>query len=466
MKILLTVHQFLPHYFSGTEILTYSVARDLLRRGHDVAVLTGFPAAGGTTDEQRFDQYDLDGLKVYRFHHAYVPMGWQKVITELDFNNWLSAGYFHKIINEFKPDLVHFFHFGRLSAAMIDVTINAGVPAYYTPTDFWSLCPPAQLLRNGKVCPGPSRFGGNCVKHIAELSLWPYMKWFNRAVPDFVADIGVALTSKGWLPPYPLHKEVLATGGRKNFIVPRLNWLRAIITPTQLMTNVLTTNGVDQRLIHQSAYGIDIPREGSPLPPRHQNQPLTIGYIGTLAPHKGCHVLMEAFSRIDDGRVRLKVYGNLKDFPDYLAKLKTIAAGSAQVEFCGTFANDKIADVLEGIDVLVVPSVWYENTPLVIYSALAAKRPLIVSDFPGMTEVVKNETNGLVFPASNSEKLSQHLMRLRDQPDFLIALSENCQRPKSIPEYVDELLDIYAREPLIPLNERNLSGLQNIPVLA
>jgi len=360
---------------------------------------------------------------------------------------------------------VHFFHFGRLGAAMVDVAVKAGVPAYYTPTDFWSICPTSQLLRDGKPCPGPSRYGGNCVKHVAELSHWPFMKFFNKAVPDVVADFGVWLTAKNWMPPYPLHREVLATGGRRAFNMRRLNWLHAVIAPTSLMTGALTSNGLNPALINQSAYGIDIPREGAAITSRDVTKPLTVGYIGTLAPHKGCHVLIQAFRRIDDGRARLKIYGNLVDFPDYLAKMKAIAAGSPNIEFCGTFPSEKIADVLEGMDMLVVPSVWYENMPLVIFSALAAKRPPIVSDYPGMTEVVKHEDNGLVFPPGDSETLAKHLMRLRDEPELLPRLSANCRRPKSSAEYADELLALYAKGPLIDMAARDYTGLQPIPTL-
>ncbi|MDX2145683.1 MAG: glycosyltransferase family 4 protein [Rhodospirillaceae bacterium] len=465
MKILLTVHQFVPDYFSGTEVLTLTTAKALRARGHEVVVLTGFPDRSGKRDDQRFDQYEHEGLKVYRFHHAYVPMGGQNVITELDFNNVLAARYFARIVADFKPDVAHFFHFGRLGTAMIDVAVRAGIPAYYTPTDFWSLCPPAQLLRGGKPCPGPSRYGGNCVKHVAELSLWPYMKLFNAAVPDVVADFGVWLTAKGWLLPYPLHKEVLATGGRKAFNMRRLNWLHGVVAPTQLMTGALTSNGLNPQLIHQSAYGIDIPREGTAIAARDPKTPLTVGYIGTLAPHKGCHVLVEAFRHIDDGRAKLKIYGNLVDFPDYLAKMKAIAAGSPNIEFLGTFPSEKIADVLAGVDLLVVPSVWYENMPLVIFSALAAKRPVVVSDYPGMTEVITHEVNGLVFPPGDSESLSKHLVRLRDEPALLPSLSQNCRRPKSSAEYADELLALYAKGPLVPLAARDTTGLQDLKPL-
>src|SRR3954453_16743152 len=78
MKILLTVHQFFPEYFSGTEVLTYSVARELLSRGHAVAVMTGFPARKNLPPHERLDEYQIDGIHVFRFHHAYVRMNGQK----------------------------------------------------------------------------------------------------------------------------------------------------------------------------------------------------------------------------------------------------------------------------------------------------------------------------------------------------------------------------------------------------
>jgi glycosyltransferase involved in cell wall biosynthesis len=103
--------------------------------------------------------------------------------------------------------------------------------------------------------------------------------------------------------------------------------------------------------------------------------------------------------------------------------------------------------------------------PLVIFSALAAKRPPVVSDYPGMTEVVKHEVNGLVFPPGDSETLAKHLIRLRDDPALLPALSGNCRRPKSSAEYADELLALYAKGPLVPMNERDFTGLQDLKPL-
>jgi glycosyltransferase involved in cell wall biosynthesis len=114
------------------------------------------------------------------------------------------------------------------------------------------------------------------------------------------------------------------------------------------------------------------------------------------------------------------------------------------IEFRGTFPNDRVAAVLAGLDVLIVPSIWYENTPLVIYSAFAAKCPVVASDFPGMSEVVRDGWNGLTFPAGDIQSLYAQLTRLLNDSTLIESLSANCSLPKSTREYVDELLSLYA----------------------
>ena len=85
MRILLTTHQFFPQFAAGTEILTYSVARELIKRGHVVRVLAGYPSSANLADEDRFDEYDFEGIHVYRFHHAYTPMGGQASLIEVGY---------------------------------------------------------------------------------------------------------------------------------------------------------------------------------------------------------------------------------------------------------------------------------------------------------------------------------------------------------------------------------------------
>jgi glycosyltransferase involved in cell wall biosynthesis len=448
VKILLTVHQFFPDYTSGTEVLTFSVAKELIRRGHTVAVITAFPTSADVTDADRYDEHHLDGMHVYRFHHAYIPMGGQNSVAELEYDNHLAARYFESVLREFKPNVVHFFHMLRLSSRIIDVTVKAGIPAYYTPTDFWSICPTAQLLLpNGKVCSGPSIAAGNCVKHFAEMRPGSRAQRIAPHVPNFVAEAIVVLVNKNLLPEHRISPDIRAMSKRKNFLITRINWLDGIISPTHFMTKTLIDNGVDRRLMLESAYGIDVSEHAVTAPSLEPGELLTIGFIGTLAPHKGCHVLIEAFKLLPPGTARLKIYGNLKDFAEYNAGLLGRAQGREDIEFCGTFPNSDIGKVLEGLHVLVVPSVWFENAPLVVYSALAAKRPVIASDFPGLSENVKDDVNGMIFRPGDFTALHAKLHRLVSDPGLLARLSSNCRPPKSTPTYVEELLAVYAASP-------------------
>jgi glycosyltransferase involved in cell wall biosynthesis len=446
LNVLLTVHQFLPEYFSGTEILTFGVAKELIRRGHRVSVLTGFPAKKVLSDSARFDEYNIDGIDVFRFHHAYVPMGGQIILSEIEYNNRLAARYFAHLLQRIRPDIVHFYHFSRLGSGLVDVAAAGAVPAYYTPTDFWSVCVTCQLLlTDGRMCHGPSRYGGNCVKHILSLTRGTRAARIAKFVPDIVADAIVKLTVSDLLPNYPHHHDVAAIGQRKSFNVDRLNALHGIVAPTRLMRDTLIANGVDSRIISQSAYGIDLAGYQNKIRKVGDSGVITFGFIGTLLPHKGCHVLIDAFRQVDSGRAKLRIYGNTTDNPAYIDTLQRMAAEVNSIEFFGTFPNERIAEVMAGLDVLVVPSVWYENTPLVIYSALAAKCPVIVSDFPGMSEVVRDGWNGLVFEPDDVQNLREKLVRLINDPELLELLSANCLPPKSTRKYVDELLELYAK---------------------
>lgn len=444
MRILLTTHQFLPDYSSGTEVLTYSVAKELIARGHSVTVFTGYPARTVLADDERFDSYEHEGIKVHRFHHAHVPMGSQHIVTELEHCNLLAASHFRKILEESPQDVVHYFHLSRLGALLIDVANRLNIPSFYTPTDFWSICPTSQLLlKDGSMCAGPDKFGGNCVKHVAELTRGQTVQKVLAPVPNAVMEALVWAIAKADFIRHPLRNEIVALSKRPAFIADRLNVLDRIIAPTTLMYQKLIDNGISADKLVRSAYGIDTSYYEDIRRERSLKGRLQIGFIGTLAQHKGCHVLIDVVSRLPSGSYDLKIYGSPKDFPDYFAGLRTAAGDNSHIEFCGTFPNADIGKVLSAIDVLVIPSLWYENTPLVIYSAMASGCPAIVSNYPGMTETVVQDRNGLVFPSGDAQALQACFTRLIKEPELLARLSRNCLPPKSIVSYVDELMQLY-----------------------
>ena len=444
MRILLTVHQFLPDYASGTEILTRSVARELLSRGHEVHVLTGFPAQQPLADEDRFDEYDFEGIHVYRFHHAYTAMAGQRSRIELDYDNHLAAEHFAGVLKRFQPDVVHCFHLSRLGTGLIERATQANIPIYLTPTDFWAICLTAQLLLpNNRMCHGPNAQAGNCVKHLAQNTQQGLAATCARWLPTPMANLLVSLTRNGVLPAYPQHAEVTAISSRLATNVSRLNRLTKIVAPNRFMRDLLVRHGVQPQRIVLSAFGIDVTPTDTQerrSPPR---QPFRVGFIGTLAQHKGCHVLIESFKSMPPGRAILKIYGNPTDFPDYAAALKRQADPNPAIEFCGVFPNASIAQVLDDLDVLVVPSLWYENTPLVLYSAQARRCPVLASHFPGISDVIEDEVNGLLFEPGNAADLARQLLRLMAETGLAERLAAQARPPKPTASYVDELLAIW-----------------------
>lgn len=444
MKILLTTHQFLPDHASGTEVLTFDTAKEFQNAGHDVSVFTGFPAKVELDDNSRFDSYEYEGLSVQRFHHAFVPMAGQTNVVELEYNNQLFASHFREYLLKEQPDIVQFFHLSRLSASAIDVCSELGIPMVMTPTDFWFVCPMSQLrMPDNSLCAGSYHNEANCLKHYVHLTQSPEIsnkidklpQWFLQMM---ILCIKNGLFAKKWFSPY-----VKALSQRPSFLMSRMNKLDKVVFPTQLMGKILKDNGLSPQIMTYSPFGINL-KNIDRAPGKGSGEKLRLGFMGTLAEHKGAHVLIEAIRSLDSYKnIELKIYGNLADFPDYVSSLKKVVGADDRVNFCGTFPNAEIGAVFSGLDVLVVPSIWYENTPLVIYSAQAAGCPVIASNLGGMSEVVVHGENGLLFEPRDAAGLADLIRQLCEDRALLGTLSDNAKQPKPVDEYAQELLTIY-----------------------
>jgi glycosyltransferase involved in cell wall biosynthesis len=172
--------------------------------------------------------------------------------------------------------------------------------------------------------------------------------------------------------------------------------------------------------------------------------PLRLGYIGQIAPHKGIDVLLRAlkrYSKLHPGSV-LKIYGDLSRVPNYVQRLKRLVEERKTVEFCGSFANERVYEILRDIDVLVVPSLWYENSPNVILEAFASGTPVIASNLGGMTELVENGVNGLLFRRGDDKDLYRQLRKLIDEPELLDSLSRGLRSVKTEDQEMEEIVEL------------------------
>jgi glycosyltransferase involved in cell wall biosynthesis len=441
LRVLLTAHQFLPRYSSGTEILTRDTGLEMLARGHAVHVLTVDPDARGRSIDVSYEDYDYRGLKVRALGLPRRKLRLDTIKDEYDHD--LVAEHVRRYVKLVEPDVVHMFHLSRLSGSVIDVFRELGVPVVFTPTDFWAICVRSTLQKpSGELSTGPDGISSNCLECQGVQRFLP-----ESELPEttdkrqFYRKIAERALAKAEHPSMALVRAMLA---RTGFLRERFNSLDAILTPTKLMQQMLTANGIDPALIRISPYGMDTSDFRDARRPRSGE--LRVGYIGTIHQQKGLHILLEAFKKLPrDGGATLRVCGDLKSYPDYAREVYGLAGGDPRVNFAGPFPNERMPEELGKVDVLVIPSTWYENTPLVLYSAFAAGIPVVASNLGGMAEVVRHGENGLLFEPGDPEDLARQLGRLIEEPGLLEELGENGGNVRSVEDSVDEMLALYER---------------------
>jgi glycosyltransferase involved in cell wall biosynthesis len=110
----------------------------------------------------------------------------------------------------------------------------------------------------------------------------------------------------------------------------------------------------------------------------------------------------------------------------------------------GEYENNSISNILSEIDVLIVPSIWYENAPLTIQEAFMASIPVIASNMGGMKELVCEGKNGLMFRPGDSNDLAKKMQLIIDQPDLIGKLQKDTGSVMPIGTHVKKMRKLYS----------------------
>jgi glycosyltransferase involved in cell wall biosynthesis len=209
-----------------------------------------------------------------------------------------------------------------------------------------------------------------------------------------------------------------------------LSFVDLFVAPSQSLADEYLRFGVPPEKLRVQDYGVRAPTHHLAAT---RSETLRVGFVGTIAPHKGLHLLAEAVKRLPQNSVEVFVFGDAGTFPLYSADVRKATEGLAW-RWMGGFSHSTIADVYGRFDVLVVPSLWSENSPMVIHEAFAYGRPVVGSRLGGTTELVHHETNGLLYDATSPEQLAQSLSRLSNEPTLLERLAKGLPKLKTLDE--------------------------------
>lgn len=414
MKILLASHLFFPDYRAGTEVLVLELAKSLRSRGHDVFIVTcsRHESKDDASDPWRSkDSYD--GFDV--FHINFGTRNNKRSVAH-HVSSPKRIALLQNIIDEIKPDMVHFHHINGFSAAAVSELRKTGIPVFFTATDFWAICSRTSLFipHKNSVCSGPES-PAKC------------LACATPQLPEWVAKAAISIVGSTTAKLSGAASQIYSTKTRLNDIANHINTANGIFAATRFQADMLTRYGISSARMKVVPFGVQL----GELSPRAEipeiassDSPLKIVFIGSLTHIKGAHVLLEALQKLPPEKLAcldVKIYGKTRtDEEHYGDLLKEHAAKLHGVaSFQGTFPHEQIGTILRNADLCVVPSIWYENAPLVLCSAIAAGTPVLVSDLGGMTEIIQEGINGFQFASGDAGQLAEILTRQIDNTDWL-----------------------------------------------
>ncbi len=441
MRILFAAHQFFPESRAGVEVVTLGLAREMKARGHEPFVLAAKRTVPHSDLEPgETEDYEFEGIPVRRVGR---PAEGLSRPYELNYRNDEMARKAGEYAREVEPDIAHAMHLQGLSADVLPGFEEIGLPVVFTAADFWTVCPVVDLRRHdGVLCGGPEV--SHCVRCIASRSPSGRVRRAADLVPGVVPAVVDRLSRTPLSRRSFALRQVGAVGERPAYIRERIKRVDRVLAYTHLTRDLLAANGIPGEKMLVSPYGIDTSHVAGASSARRPSTTLRVGFVGTLAPHKGPDTLVRAFRMLPPGTdATLSVHGGGKGYESYVEGLRGLAGGDAGISFPGAFSRGELRGVLEELDVLVVPSRWYENAPGVIFEAFAAGMPVVAADLGGMSEFVHHEKNGLLFAPDDAEDLTRQLRRLAEEPGLLAKLRAGIGPVKTVGEYADELLNLY-----------------------
>ena len=424
MRILQVIHGYPMRYNAGSEVYTQGLAKALAER-NEVHVYT--------RQENAF-------LPEYALQREADPSDPRITLHVVNMAR-ARDGYRHSaiddsfadVLDEIFPDVVHVGHLNHLSTSLVLKAKERQIPVVFTLHDYWLMCPRGQFIQMypenplnvWSVCDGQDD---------RKCAVRCYVRYFSGDEEEYETD---ATYWTGWV------------GRRMAHVREVCDAVDMFVAPSRyLMRRFRDEFGIPERKLTYLDYGFH--RDRMKGRSRAQGEPFTFGYIGTHIPAKGVNHLIESFGRVS-GSPRLRIWG--RDRGVETAGLRTLAqslpgTGGNRIEWMGEYRNqDIVTDVFNRCDVIVVPSIWAENSPLVIHEALQVRVPVITADYGGMAEYVHHERNGLLFAHRDTNSLAQQMQRLADDTQLARKLGSRGylqSNDGNVPDMVDHSLAVEA----------------------
>ena len=388
MKILMVNDHHPDEVLGGTERYILDVSRGLAERGHEVHLFAMSDERSQRLPTRRVFHARARNLMALYLKRTFIYPALYRALRE-----YVAA---------LRPDVVHLHNNYRHA-----ITVNLALRGHHvvqTVHDYSALYPTAFCVKE-RSCAGRSPLVA--VRHGC-------LDW-------------KVLLAAGWL----LYN--------RRFLDRRL--VNRFLAPSRDLAGHLRKRGY-RNVRHLPNFTSEPLRPEAPLP----EKPIVL-YVGSLIAHKGVDLLLRAFGQVvaDVEGAALWLAGSGPDE----AKLRNLARelGLPRVRFLGRQEHGALPTLYGAARVVVIPSLWLENAPLVAYEAMAHRRAIVASNVGGLPELVARHGNGYLCTRGDVEDFATHLRRLLTDAELArevgargaVVLRELGDRDR----HVDRLLGLY-----------------------
>ncbi len=320
---------------------------------------------------------------------------------------------FRQLLRELKPDVVHFHHFAffGVEAFRIAKQVLPGVRVVLTAHEYLLIC----NAHGQMVTTGHSHL---CHKATREACHACFPEW---SPADFFLRAAYA-------------KMFLAS-------------VDLLIAPSRFLAARLAAWGADASRLRVIDNLVPGPHEAPPgSDPLDATRPFTVGFFGQISRLKGIVVLLEAAARLEREPIGFEIHGEYRaQPPPFQAEfLDVLGKAGSNVRYHGAYWPEQVDTLMRTVDVVVVPSIWWENSPVVIGEALRNRRPVVCSNIGGMAEKVRDGLDGWHVPVGDANALAALLLRLATDRDGVAAMAQTMRQPGDAAEVLAQHCALYA----------------------
>lgn len=403
LRVIVISHGHPELSVGGGELAAYNLFRQL-RSSPDIdATLLAWASAPDTGDSPSVSPYSNRADELLFRAHGFDAF----VLSYPD----EAANALALAILALEPDVVHLHHYIHIGVELLATLrrLRPGLKIFVTLHEYLAICHHYGLM----------------------------VKTQSAALCDKADDAACAACFSGTTP---------AVFARRRLRVRyHLDLADRLLAPSRFLRRRYVEWGINPKHIVVMENGIEPATEYPPPPDR---LPCTFGFFGQIHPFKGLHCLLEAFNRAarEMPDIRLSIHGaNFEaNEPSYVRLVNgLIAQQRERIRLCGTYRPGELGVLMQPIDWVVVPSLWWENAPLVIDEALSYRRPVLCSGVGGMKEKVRPRKDGFHFVLGDSSALASLMLRVAGDRRLWQRLQITMRKPMTVAASAERHRQLY-----------------------